>query len=64
MQCNVGNKDRTARIALAIAIGALGLFYQSWWGLLALIPLITGLISFCPIYKIFGFNTCNKKSVQ
>jgi Protein of unknown function (DUF2892) len=63
MECNVGNKDKSVRIALAIAIGALGLFYQSWWGLLALIPLITGLISFCPIYKIFGFNTCNKKSV-
>jgi Protein of unknown function (DUF2892) len=63
MQSNVGNKDKSVRIALAIAIGALGLFYQSWWGLLALIPFITGLISFCPIYKIFGFTTCNKKSV-
>jgi Protein of unknown function (DUF2892) len=63
MQTNVVNKDKSVRIAISIAIGALGLFYQSWWGLLAFIPLITGLISFCPIYKFLGVNTCNKKSV-
>jgi Protein of unknown function (DUF2892) len=63
MECNVGNKDKFVRIILAIAIGGLGLLYQSWWGLLAIMPLITGLISFCPIYKIFGINTCSKKSV-
>jgi Protein of unknown function (DUF2892) len=63
MERNVGDKDKSVRIALGIAIGALGLIYQSWWGLLALIPLITWLISFCPLYKFFGFTTCNKKSV-
>jgi Protein of unknown function (DUF2892) len=63
MECNVGNKDKSVRIALAIAFGALGLFYQSWWGLLAIIPLITALFSFCPVYKIFGITTCTKKSV-
>jgi Protein of unknown function (DUF2892) len=63
MECNVGNKDKFVRIILAIAIGGLGLLYQSWWGLLAIMPLITGLISFCPIYKIFGINACSKKSV-
>ncbi len=64
MQCNVGNTDRSVRYTLAILIGAAGLYYASWWGLLAIVPLLTGVISFCPIYKILGINTCAKKSVQ
>jgi Protein of unknown function (DUF2892) len=64
MQCNVGNTDRNIRFILAIAIGALGIYFQSWWGLLAVVPLFTGAFSFCPLYKIMGINTCVNKSVQ
>lgn len=64
MKCNVGQTDRIVRIILAVAIAALGLYFQSWWGLVAIIPLATGLSLFCPIYKIFGLSTCSTKSVQ
>lgn len=64
MTCNVGKTDRTIRFILAIAIAAAGLYFQSWWGLVALVPLLTGVSLFCPIYKIFGLNTCSTKSVQ
>lgn len=64
MTCNVGKTDRTIRFILAIAIAAAGLYFQSWWGLIALVPLLTGASLFCPIYKIFGLNTCSTKSVQ
>ena len=61
---NVGDADKLVRFALAVIIGAAGFFVQSWWGLLAMLPLVTGLLSFCPLYTIFGLNTCSVKSVQ
>jgi hypothetical protein len=64
MKCNVGNTDKAIRFFLAVVIGAVGVYFKSWWGLLAILPLITGLISFCPLYKLLGLNTCSKKSVQ
>ena len=32
-----------------------------WWGWLGVVPLLTGLISFCPLYTLLGFNTCPMK---
>ncbi len=64
MKCNVGNTDKLVRFTLAIIIAAVGFYFKSWWALLAIVPLITGLISFCPLYKFFGLNTCSVKSVR
>jgi hypothetical protein len=64
MKCNVGNADKIVRLFLAIVIGAVGFYVKSWWGLVAIVPLITGLSSFCPLYTILGLNTCSTKSVQ
>ncbi len=64
MKCNVGYTDKIIRIILAVVIAALGAYFKSWLGLIAIIPLATGLSLFCPIYKIFGLNTCSTKSVQ
>jgi len=64
MKCNVGYTDKLVRFTLAIIIGAAGFYYKSWWGFLAIGPLVKGLISFCPLYKILGLNTCSTKSVQ
>ena len=60
MKKNVGTVDKVIRIILAIIIGALGYYYQSWWGLLAIVPLLTGFIGYCPAWSIFGFSTCKK----
>ena len=39
MTCNMGRGDRIFRGILGIAILVAGLYYQSWWGLIGLIPL-------------------------
>ena len=64
MKPNVGNTDKIIRITLAIIIAASGIYFKSWWGLVAIVPLVTGVISFCPLYKFFGVNTFSPKSVQ
>jgi hypothetical protein len=61
MKKNVGSTDKVIRIVLGLGIAALGFYYQSWWGLLAIIPLATAFISFCGLYTIFGISTCPSK---
>ena len=64
MKINVGSIDRYIRYMLTVVITIAGLYYKSWWGLIALVPLLTGYSLVCPLYKIFGLNTCGSKSVQ
>ncbi|ALG90593.1 MULTISPECIES: YgaP family membrane protein [Actibacterium] len=61
---NVGGIDRAIRIIVGLALLA-GFFLHTeatyrWLYLIGIIPLVTGLMSSCPIYSIFGMNTCPK----
>ncbi|OFY47945.1 MAG: hypothetical protein A2W85_11025 [Bacteroidetes bacterium GWF2_41_31] len=58
---NVGTVDKVIRILLALVIAALGWYYQTWWGLVALLPLVTAFVGFCPAYFPFKINTAKKK---
>lgn len=56
---NEGKVDRGLRVVVGLAL--LSLVFvgpQSAWGWVGLIPLLTGLVGFCPLYSILGFNTC------
>jgi hypothetical protein len=57
MKSNVGKTDKAIRIVLGIIITAAGFYFKSWWGLVALIPLITAFTGFCPLYKIVGLSS-------
>ncbi len=67
MKKNMGGADRIIRIIIAVVVGIL-----FWQGIIAgtlayvllafaAIFLITSFISFCPLYRLFGVNTCPKK---
>ncbi len=58
MKSNVGSTDRILRIILAVVIFAIGIYYQSLWGLVGIIPLGTALMKTCPAYLPFGISTC------
>lgn len=60
MEINVGNTERLLRIIVGVVIIGLGFYFQSWWGVIGLIPLLTGLFRFCPLYKMLGMNTCKR----
>lgn len=56
---NVGNVDRIARIAVGLILLALVFVGpRTPWGWIGLVPWLTGLISWCPLYTLLGFNTC------
>jgi hypothetical protein len=58
MKQNVGRKDAFIRLVLGIVLACVGLYLGSWWGLLGIIPVATAFTRFCPLYSLFGFNTC------
>jgi sulfite exporter TauE/SafE len=60
MKSNVGKTDRMIRFLLGIVIIAAGLYYQSWWGVIGIVPIITGALSWCPPYKLLGISTDKK----
>lgn len=64
MKINVGSADRIARIVLAVIIFALGVYYQSLWGLIGIIPLGTALMRTCPAYLPFGISTCKTEEAK
>jgi hypothetical protein len=58
---NVGTIDRWFR--LIVGVGLIALVYvgpKTPWGWIGLVPLVTALIGQCPMYGLFGLNTCSK----
>ena len=61
MNANVGGIDRILRIVAGAAlIGWAVMGGGPVWAWVGVIPLVTGLVKFCPFYPILGVNTCKK----
>lgn len=59
MKSNVGGIDRILRIVVgAVLIGLTLAGSIGVWGWVGVVPLATGLIGFCPLYRVFGFSSC------
>ncbi len=62
MKTNVGGIDRILRVTVgaalivAAATGTIGV-----WGYIGIVPVLTGLFRFCPVYPLLGMNTCPMK---
>lgn len=57
MKCNMGKTDRILRAIVGIVVIGAGVYYQSWWGAIGVIPLGTAIIGFCPAYLPFGISS-------
>ena len=63
MTVNEGKLDRAIRIVLGLALIAMVFIGpQTLWGWIGAVPLLTGLIGYCPIYSVLGIKTCAMKS--
>jgi hypothetical protein len=59
---NEGNVDRALRIIAGLALVSLVFVGpQTPLGWIGLVPLATGLIGWCPAYRLFGINTCPRR---
>jgi hypothetical protein len=59
MKTNEGAIDRVLRVIVGAGIVSLAYIGpQTPWAYLGLVPLLTGLVGFCPLYAVLGINTC------
>ena len=59
MKKNMGQKDRAVRAILGVAMLVSGIVFQTLVGLVGLIPIVTAIIGYCPLYEVLGV-TSNK----
>ena len=64
MKKNIGATERVIRTVVGLAIIGAGWFYQSWWGAVGLVPLVTAAIGWCPPYAMLGISTCSTKITE
>jgi len=67
MKKNMGSTDKVIRLIIAVIVNAL-YFTGTISGILGIVLLVlsgvfilTSFISFCPLYILFGINTCSLK---
>lgn len=61
MKANVGSADKIIRIVLGvILISLVFVGPKTQWGWIGLVPLLTGLFNFCPLYSVIGMSTRKK----
>ncbi|MEP6862171.1 MAG: DUF2892 domain-containing protein [Deltaproteobacteria bacterium] len=63
MWSNESAIDRAVRVMFGI--GLLALVFvgpKSAWGLIGIVPLATGLVGFCPLYRLVGIDSCRVKT--
>ncbi len=60
---NEGNLDRAFRVVLGLFLFAAAYVSGGMWGIvlavLGIIPFLTGIIGWCPLYSLFKINSCN-----
>ncbi|MFN8582062.1 MAG: DUF2892 domain-containing protein [Gemmatimonadaceae bacterium] len=56
---NVGSVDRVIRLVLGVGLLSLAFVGpRTPLGYIGVVPLLTGLFGTCPLYRLFGINTC------
>ena len=58
MTKNIGMIDRIVRAVVGIALIAWALLGGPIWAWIGVVPLLTAVISVCPLYSVLGVRTC------
>jgi hypothetical protein len=64
MKQNMGQIDRKIRGVIGVLIILAGIIFQSWWGVVGVVLLLTSLTGFCPLYIPLKISTCEKTGRQ
>lgn len=60
MKPNIGTVDRALRIILGLGCMAYGIVNHTWLGAIGVVPLLTALVRFCPLYFPLKISTVDK----
>jgi hypothetical protein len=61
MTPNVGSTDKLVRVIVGLMLLTWALLGQGslrWLGLIGVVPLLTALAGYCPLYTLVGMKTC------
>ena len=61
MKTNVGSIDKAVRIVAGLALLAWAVWGEGAWhrlGFIGIVPILTALVGFCPLYTVLGIRTC------
>lgn len=62
MPRNEGSLDRLLRVIVGLVLIVLAFVGpQTPWGWIGIVPLLTGIVGFCPAYSLFGIKTCARR---
>ena len=62
MKTNVGGIDKILRILVGILLIVMAYMnVVGVWGYVGVVPLLTGLIGWCPLYPLLGISSCPLK---
>lgn len=62
MKKNIHPVERVLRVVVGLII--LSLVFvgpKSLWGLIGILPILTGFIGWCPPYQLLGISTCKRE---
>lgn len=62
MKANVGGFDRIARILAGLALLAWAATVGPAWAWVGVVPLATGLVGYCPLYRLLGLCTVRSRA--
>lgn len=61
MSVNIGTIERIVRVIVGVVILSLTVLGpRSPWAYFGIIPILTGLSGWCPLYSVFGISTRKK----
>lgn len=53
---NINMHERVVRMFLGVVVSSYLIYLNSAWAIAGLIPFITGIIGYCPLYSVLGIN--------
>jgi hypothetical protein len=65
MKKNIHPVERVVRVVIGLGLVSQAFFgMQNLWFLLGIVPLLTGLLGWCPPYQLLGISTCKLENKE
>ena len=62
MACKMGTTDRKSRIVAGVILIGFAMITGNPIGWIGWIPLVTGIVGWCPLYAPLGIDTCHRSN--
>ncbi|MFA7361862.1 MAG: DUF2892 domain-containing protein [Candidatus Kapaibacterium sp.] len=64
LACNVGKTDKIVRIVIGVLIIAAGFVFNTWLGLIGIIPILTAVFGRCGLYYLLKIKTAKSDNIS